>query len=63
MKLQTAKKTKKGRKHGRNKKWCENYRNRGQRERNKLRRLVKHLTRHPGDRCASAAEGACRAAI
>ena len=39
-----AKRTKGGgsRKHGRNKKWCESYRARGQREKNKLLKQARH---------------------
>ena len=39
-------------KHGRNKKWCEAYRNRGQREKSKRCKVAKHLERHPRDRVA-----------
>lgn len=42
-------KGKKNRKHGRNKKWCEAYRLRGQREKNKAKRLAKHRKAHPND--------------
>lgn len=41
-----AKKTSKGRKIGRNKKWCEAYRNRHQRERNKVKKLLRHIRRY-----------------
>lgn len=47
-----AKSSAKGRKIGRNKKWCQAYRASGQRERNKAIRLQKHLARFPGDRNA-----------
>jgi hypothetical protein len=50
-----AKKSKKNRKHGRNNISCLVYRNTKRRERNKLVRLRKHLTRLPGDACAKAA--------
>jgi len=40
------------RKHGRNKKWCEAYSLREQREVNKAPRLIRHLRRHPGDNVA-----------
>ncbi len=43
------------RKHGRNTAWCEAYRRRGQREKNKARKLRKHLEIYPGDFCAKAA--------
>lgn len=53
--VQRAKKTKKGRKHGRNKSACQLYRGRQQRERNKARRLVRHLKKFPADNVAVAA--------
>lgn len=40
------KKGKKNRKYGRNKQWCEAYRARGQRERNKVRKVLKHILRY-----------------
>ncbi len=46
---------KKNRKYSRNKVWCQAYRARGQREKNKAVRLRKHIARHPSDRCAAAA--------
>ena len=57
------KKGKKNRKFDRNRIWCQAYKNRGQREKNKLRRLNKHLNRHPGDGCAIEAKGRCKAAL
>jgi len=42
-------KGKKRRKIDRNRKWCEAYRARGQREKNKALKLSKHLVRHPND--------------
>jgi hypothetical protein len=42
----------KSKKQGRNSKWCEAYRLRGQREINKARKLARHLRRFPWDRCA-----------
>lgn len=47
--VKKAKGGKKNRKIGRNKKWCEAYRNRGQREKNKCIRIRKHLARFPND--------------
>ncbi len=38
-----------GRKKGRNLKWCLNYNNRQQRERNKAIKIARHLRRHPED--------------
>ncbi len=40
-----------GRKIGRNKDFCNSYKNSGQREKNKALRLVKHLEKFPNDRC------------
>lgn len=37
------------RKGGRNRAWCEAYRKAGTRERNKKRKILKHLKRHPND--------------
>lgn len=36
-------------KYDRNRKWCQAYRLRGQREINKARRLLRHLKRYPQD--------------
>ena len=58
--VEKAKKTGKGRKIGRNLKWCQAYRLRRQRERNKAVRLRKHLARLPGDMVAAAALVRCR---
>lgn len=44
--------SKKNRKFERNKIWCANYRARGQREKNKAKKLAKHLSRHPADNTA-----------
>lgn len=41
-----ASKTQKGRKIGRNKDWCKAYRNRNQRERNKVKKLLRHFKRY-----------------
>lgn len=38
-------KGRKNRKHGRNKRWCEAYRNRGQEAKNKVKRQARHLRR------------------
>ena len=50
-----AKKTKKSRKFGRNKVFCERYRREGRREKAKTRQLKKHLARFPDDLCATEA--------
>ena len=47
--------SKKGRKIGRNKVKCAAYRASGRRERNKARRLRRHLRSHPNDGVALAA--------
>jgi hypothetical protein len=41
-----AAKSQKGRKIGRNKKWCEAYKNRGQRGINKVAPLLRHIKRY-----------------
>jgi len=46
--------SKKSKKHDRNRPWCVAYRSRGQRERNKAVKLLRHLKRHPGDATAHA---------
>ena len=57
--VEKAKKTGKGRKIGRNLKWCQAYRLRRRRERNKAVRLRAHLARLPNDRCADWALTRC----
>ena len=42
-----------GRKIGRHAKWCASYRARKQREKNKLRRVRRHVRGHPGDKAAT----------
>lgn len=46
---------KKNRKHGRNKAFGERYRREGRREKNKARRLRRHLRHNPQDRMARSA--------
>ena len=41
------------RKCNRNRAWCLNYKNRNQREKNKVVRLKKHLLRFPSDQVAT----------
>lgn len=43
------------RKRGRMIAWCQAYRNRGQREKNKKAKLLKHITLHPNDHVAKEA--------
>jgi hypothetical protein len=57
-------KGKKGcRKAGRNKVFCTGYRNRNQREKNKLVILNKHVIRHPADLVAGSAVDHCKKMI
>lgn len=60
---QKAKGGKKQRKYGRNAAYCLAYKNSNRRERNKVKRLKKHLARFPNDACASAAVEACNKVI
>lgn len=49
---------KKNRKHGRNKEFCDRYSREGRRERNKARKLTRHLKKFPSDGVArKASEG------
>lgn len=48
------KKGKKNRGHGKNRIFCQAYMKSGQREKNKMRKLRKHLKRHPNDQVAIA---------
>jgi hypothetical protein len=50
--LQKAKKTKKQRKYGRNAAYCLTYKNTNRREKNKIKKLVKHLVKFANDDCA-----------
>ena len=52
---QKAKKTKKHRKHGRNKVRCEVYRREGRETKNQIRRLRERVAKHPNDKVAQAA--------
>ncbi len=48
--MSEARKTgKKNRKYGRNSTWCESYRARGTRERNKLLKMARHIKQFPLD--------------
>lgn len=60
---QRAKSGKKNRKHGRNLIWCKAYRSRRQREKNKVKRLRKHMLRHPADHVAAECLSVCKAII
>lgn len=55
--------SKKSRKAGRNAAACKAYRDSNRRERNKIVKLKKHLTRFPGDAGARDAIKRCEAAI
>jgi hypothetical protein len=43
------------RKYGRSSAWCQSYRSRQQRERNKALKLARHIRRYPQDDCARTA--------
>lgn len=55
-----AKKTKKNRKHGRNALFCKSYRNSNRREKNKAKKLARHLAVYANDNCAKVSLGNCR---
>ena len=55
MATQSHKGGKKGRKYGRDSARCEAYRTRNQRERNKVKRLLRHLLHFEQDGCAKSA--------
>jgi hypothetical protein len=55
--LHKAKKTKKHRKHGRNKVFCLRYRNEDREAKNKVKKLVRHLAKFSNDNCAKVALG------
>jgi hypothetical protein len=63
--MQKAKKSKKQRKHGRGNRGTQNlcYKNEHRRERNKLRRLNKHLVRFAADGCACNAADRCKGVL
>ena len=61
--IHKAKKTKKQRKFGRNSVWCAAYKNTNRREKNKMKKLVKHLARFGNDNCAKVALGNTKTAI
>jgi len=50
--LHKAKSSKKNRKHGRNADFCSRYKNTNRREKNKVKKLTKHLATFVNDRCA-----------
>lgn len=60
---QRAKKTKKHRKYERNKDFCDMYKRTNQREKNKVKKLARHLHSHPGDSVAIKAKEVARFAI
>jgi hypothetical protein len=55
--LHKAKKTKKHRKHGRNAAFCLRYRNEDREAKNKIKKLVRHLSKFSNDNCAKVALG------
>lgn len=58
-----AKDSKKQRKVGRNALYCKAYANTNRREKNKLKKLAKHLAKFGNDNCAKVAVGNCKVAI
>lgn len=58
-----AKNSKKQRKYGRNAAYCLSYKNFNRREKNKIKKLVKHLARFSNDNCAKTAVGNAKVAI
>ena len=58
-----AKSSKKNRKYGRNAASCLHYKNTNRREKNKLKKLAKHLARFSNDNCAKVAVGNCKTII
>jgi hypothetical protein len=58
-----AKRTKKQRKYGRNAKYCTWYAATHQREKNRLKRLLKHIKRHVADLCALQAVQVCKTVL
>jgi hypothetical protein len=58
-----AKKTKKGRKVGRNSLSCQRYKLEHRREKNKLRRLRRHIKVHVADLCAVRAADLCKVTL
>jgi hypothetical protein len=55
--LHKAKKSKKLRKVGRNANYCLVYKNTNRREKNKVKKLMKHLAQFTNDNCAKVALG------
>lgn len=58
-----AKKSSKQRKYGRNAVYCLTYKNTNRREKNKIKKLVKHLAKFANDDCAKNAIKAAKVAI
>jgi hypothetical protein len=55
--------SKKSKKHGRSKAECQNYRNTARREKNKIKKLEKHLIKFPDDVSAKDALTFCIKAV
>lgn len=55
--LHKAKGSKQRRKYGRNAVFCGRYKNENRQEKNKIKKLVKHLTKYVNDNCAKVALG------
>lgn len=58
-----AKSSKKQRKYGRNASFCLTYKNTNRREKNKMKKLSKHLAQFGNDNCAKVALGNTKVAI
>jgi hypothetical protein len=58
-----AKDSKKHRKVGRNALYCKAYANTNRREKNKIKKLKKHLAKFANDACAAAAVASCKVII
>lgn len=58
--LHKAKKSKKNRKWDRNRAFCLHYKNSNQREKNKVKKLTRHLALFANDRCAVHALAHCK---
>ena len=61
--LHKAKKSKKLRKVGRNSAYCLIYKNTNRREKNKIKKLIRHLAKFDNDNCAKVAYGNCKVIV
>jgi hypothetical protein len=58
-----AKSSKKQRKYGRNAAYCLSYKNTNRREKNKIKKLIRHLAKFDNDNCAKVALGNCKVIV